>query len=118
MRSPEPHVHPHPTSPDASPLPRARDTALRGRAARVLPGGMFGHMNAALLPQAYPQFFRAGEGCRLTDVDGNEYIDFMCSWGPIIAGYRHPVVDAAYAQRVDQGELMNGPGEVLSLIHI
>ena len=113
MRSAEPHVQPSPTSITAASPPRTRDTALRGRAARVMPGGMFGHMNAALLPPAYPQFFKAGDGCRLTDVDGNAYIDFMCSWGPIIAGYRHPVVDAAFAKRVSEGDLMNGPGEAM-----
>ena len=96
-----------------APLTRSRDTALRQRAARVIPGGMFGHMNAALLPPTYPQFFRAAEGCRLTDVDGHRYIDFMCSWGPMIAGYRHPVVDAAHARRVAEGDLMNGSTETM-----
>lgn len=93
--------------------PRVADTALRRRAAQVIPGGMFGHMHAGNLPSAYPQFFRAGQGCHLIDVDGNRYIDYMCSWGPIIAGYRHPKIDAAYAARVHEGDLMNGPGEAM-----
>ena len=92
---------------------QSADAALRARAARVVPGGMWGHLNAARLPEGYPQFFASAEGCRIRDVDGREYIDFMCSWGPIIAGYRHPAVDAAYAQRVVQGDLMNGPGEAM-----
>jgi glutamate-1-semialdehyde 2,1-aminomutase len=47
------------------------DTALRARAAKVIPGGMWGHLNAANLPEGYPQFFARAEGCRLWDVDGN-----------------------------------------------
>ncbi|HEX3499832.1 MAG TPA: aminotransferase class III-fold pyridoxal phosphate-dependent enzyme, partial [Stellaceae bacterium] len=64
----------------------SRDVSLRERARRVVPGGMWGHMNAANLPEGYPQFFARGEGCRVWDVDGNEYVDFMCSWGPIVLG--------------------------------
>ncbi len=95
--------------PSADSMVRTVDRALRERASRVIPGGMFGHMNAAILPAAYPQFFSHAEGCRLTDVDGNTVIDFMCSWGPIIAGHRHPVIDEAAARQQRQGDLMNGP---------
>jgi glutamate-1-semialdehyde 2,1-aminomutase len=56
-----------------------RDTALRTRASRVIPGGMTGHLNAGYLPPGYPQFFERAQGCRLRDVDGREVIDFMCS---------------------------------------
>lgn len=95
---------------------RAHDRALRDRASRVIPGGMFGHMNAANLPAAYPQFFAKADGCRLTDVDGNTVVDFMCSWGPIIAGHRHPRIDAAAARRQRDGDLMNGPtGDLVAL---
>ena len=55
------------------------DAALRARARRVIPGGLWGHQNAARLPAGYPQFFARGEGCRLWDVDGHEYIDFICA---------------------------------------
>ncbi|MBN8889401.1 MAG: glutamate-1-semialdehyde 2,1-aminomutase, partial [Rhodospirillales bacterium] len=58
------------------------DTALRARAARVVPGGMWGHLHAAKLPEGYPQFFARGEGAHLWDVDGRRFVDFMCSWGP------------------------------------
>jgi glutamate-1-semialdehyde 2,1-aminomutase len=43
-----------------------------------------GHLNAANLPQGYPQFFASGEGATLLDVDGRRSIDFMCAWGRII----------------------------------
>ena len=54
-----------------------------------------------------------GEGCRVRDVDGNEYIDFMCSYGPIVLGHRHPAVEAAARAQLDQGDCQNGPGEVI-----
>src|SRR5215216_3329475 len=71
------------------------DAMLRARARLVVPGGMWGHLNAARLPEGYPQFFASAQGCRVRDVDGREYIDFMCSWGPVLLGHRHPEVHAA-----------------------
>jgi glutamate-1-semialdehyde aminotransferase len=74
---------------------QSADAMLRARARLVVPGGMWGHLNAARLPDGYPQFFASAEGCRVRDVDGREYIDFMCSWGPILLGHRHPKIQAA-----------------------
>src|SRR4029078_4889463 len=71
------------------------DAMLRARARRVVPGGMWGHLNAARLPEGYPQFFASAEGCRVRDVNGREYIDFMCSWGLIVLGQRHLEAQAA-----------------------
>src|ERR1700761_565477 len=89
------------------------DTSLRTRARRVIPGGLWGHMNAAALPEGYPQFFASAEGCRLTDVDGRPFVDLMCAWGPIILGHRNPVVEAAAREQALQGDCMNGPGPIL-----
>jgi glutamate-1-semialdehyde 2,1-aminomutase len=85
------------------------DTALRARAARVVPGGMTGHLSAAYLPPGYPQFYARGDGCRLWDVDGREYIDFMCSWGPNLLGHHQPEVEAAAARQRALGDCLNGP---------
>jgi glutamate-1-semialdehyde 2,1-aminomutase len=74
---------------------------------------MWGHQNAANLPEGYPQFFARGEGARIWDVDGREYRDFMCSWGPIVLGHRHPAVEAAVRRQLDDGDCMNGPGEAM-----
>ena len=52
------------------------DSALCNRAAKVIPGGMWGHMSAKRLPPAFPQFFRSAEGARITDVDDNTYIEY------------------------------------------
>ena len=89
------------------------DAMLRARAARVVPGGMWGHLNAARLPEGYPQFFASAEGCRVRDVDGREYVDFMCSWGPVLLGHRHPDVQAAAEAQAASGDCLNGPGEVM-----
>ncbi len=94
-------------------LHNAKDSELRARAARVVPGGMWGHQNAANLPEGYPQFFSSAQGCRIRDVDGNEYIDFMCSWGPVLLGHHHPEVEAAAARQAAAGDCQNGPGEAV-----
>ncbi|MFC0385666.1 aminotransferase class III-fold pyridoxal phosphate-dependent enzyme [Muricoccus vinaceus] len=89
------------------------DAALRARARQVIPGGLWGHLNAAKLPDGYPQFFSRAEGCHLWDADGREFIDLMCSWGPIVLGHRHPAVEAAASAQAAQGDCLNGPAPVL-----
>jgi glutamate-1-semialdehyde 2,1-aminomutase len=86
------------------------DSALRDRARAVVPGGVYGHMSVLrMMPPSYPQFYERGAGARVWDVDGNEYIDFMCAFGPMIAGYANPTVDAAaHAQQV-LGDAIAGP---------
>ncbi len=89
------------------------DAALRTRAQRVIPGGMYGHLNVARLPPGYPQFFARAEGATLWDVDGNAYVDFMCAYGPMVLGYgNREVEDAAAAQRA-LGDVLTGPSERL-----
>lgn len=90
-----------------------RDAALRARAARVVPGGMWGHLDAARLPAGYPQFFASGEGGRVRDADGREYVDLMCSWGPVVLGHRDPAVEAAAARQAAAGDCLNGPAEAM-----
>ncbi|WP_340110517.1 aminotransferase class III-fold pyridoxal phosphate-dependent enzyme [Pikeienuella sp. HZG-20] len=89
------------------------DAALMARAKRVVPGGLWGHMSVSRLPEGYPQFFSRGEGCRIWDTDGNELIDFMCGYGPIVLGHRDRDVDAAVARQMERGELFNGPAPVM-----
>jgi len=70
--------------------------ALMQRAKKVVPGGIYGHQTPLVLTKgAYPSFFARGQGSHVWDVDGNEYIDFMCSYGPIVLGHRHPKVEEA-----------------------
>jgi glutamate-1-semialdehyde 2,1-aminomutase len=91
----------------------AVDAELRWRASTVIPGGMYGHMNVGPMPEGYPQFMRSGEGTRLWDADGNSYLDFMCGWGPVVLGRRHPRVEAAVARQLAEGDCLNGPSPVM-----
>jgi glutamate-1-semialdehyde 2,1-aminomutase len=88
---------------------RTLDLDLRRRATAVIPGGMYGHMSVNYLPDAYPQFYERSEGTRVWDVDGNEYVDFMCSFGPMILGYKHPGVEGAAAAQAAKGNTQPGP---------
>ena len=89
------------------------DAALRLRAGRVIPGGMYGHLNVARLPPGYPQFFARAEGPTLWDVDGNAYVDFMCAYGPMVLGYGNKEVEAAADAQRALGDAMTGPSERL-----
>ena len=91
----------------------ATDWLLRDRARAVIPGGMYGHQSARSLPPAYPQFMRGGRGARIWDVDGNEYVDLMCSYGPVVLGHQHPRVEAAAAAQAALGDCQNAPGPVM-----
>jgi glutamate-1-semialdehyde 2,1-aminomutase len=88
---------------------KAADAALRARAAAVIPGGMYGHESVAMLPAEFPQFFARAKGARLWDVDGNEYVDLMCAYGPNLLGYADEAIDAAYVAQLASGDTMTGP---------
>ena len=89
-----------------------RSDALLERASRVVPGGIYGHQSPQLLsPGSYPNFLARGKGCRIWDVDGNEYIDFMCSYGPIVLGHQHPKVEEAARAQLEQLDCPNMPTE-------
>ncbi|MBI1817831.1 MAG: aminotransferase class III-fold pyridoxal phosphate-dependent enzyme [Deltaproteobacteria bacterium] len=91
----------------------ARTQELFERAARVVPGGIYGHQSPVMLvPGAYPYFFERGDGSHVWDVDGNEYIDYMCSYGPIVLGHNHPKVEEAAAAQRRKGNCFNGPTEL------
>ena len=65
----------------------SHDADMRRRARAVIPGGLWGHLDASRLPEGYPQFFARADGCHLVDVDGRRFTDLMCSWGPIVLGH-------------------------------
>ena len=80
--------------------------ALWQRADKSLPGGLVYMSRSARFAGegVMPGFISSAQGCRITDVDGREYIDFLCGNGPNLLGYRHPEVDevaAAQAHRAD-----------------
>ena len=76
-------------------------TALFKRAVKVIPCGVYGHFSPApYVPvEAYPFFSDRARGARFWDVDGNEFIDYMCAYGPMVLGYAHPEVDAAFLKQ-------------------
>lgn len=78
---------------------------LYDEALGLVPGGVLGARKPTdFINGEYPIFIESGKGCRLIDVDGNEYIDFLCGYGPIIVGYREEEVDeAVYKQIRDKG---------------
>ncbi|HOO37307.1 MAG TPA: aminotransferase class III-fold pyridoxal phosphate-dependent enzyme [Deltaproteobacteria bacterium] len=74
------------------------------RAARVIPQGIYGHLTPVFtVPGSYPYFGAKAQGCRFIDVDGNEYIDYLCAYGPMILGYAHKKIDQAYYAQVKNG---------------
>lgn len=82
------------------------------RATEVIPSGISGNKNPAFaVPGSFPYFALSGSGCRYKDVDGNEYIDYLAGYGPIVLGYNDPVVDAAAARQRDLGSSFNHPTE-------
>ena len=68
------------------------------RARRVLPGGVNSPVRAMRSIGRDPIFIERGQGAELIDVDGNRYVDYVCSWGPLIHGHAHPAVLAAIEQ--------------------
>jgi glutamate-1-semialdehyde 2,1-aminomutase len=94
-------------------LSNSADRALRERAEKVIPGGMYGHQSVGLLPDSYPQFFAKGAGAHIWDVDGRKYLDFMCAYGPNLLGYAHAGIDAAYTAQLAKGDALTGPTALL-----
>lgn len=92
---------------------RSADEALRARALKVIPNGMYGHESTRLLPALYPQFFSKAEGAYIWDADGNRYLDFMCAYGPSLLGYRDERVEAAARAQTALGDTLTGPSPLL-----
>ncbi|HXF31258.1 MAG TPA: aminotransferase class III-fold pyridoxal phosphate-dependent enzyme [Solirubrobacterales bacterium] len=81
---------------------------LDERAAIALPRGVAGHFSPQVNWPGSPHFIARAEGSRIWDVDGNEYIDMMCAWGPIVLGYLNPEVEEAVA--LQHAQVDCGPG--------
>jgi glutamate-1-semialdehyde 2,1-aminomutase len=77
-----------------------------------MPGGVNSPVRAFKAVGGTPFFVARGEGCYLWDVDGNRFIDFVCSWGPLILGHAHPEVVAAVKEAVERGTTYGAPTEL------
>ncbi len=76
---------------------------LYRRAVKVLPGGVNSPVRAMRQIGREPIFVERGEGCELVDVDGHRYVDWVCSWGPLILGHAQPAVVAAVSAAAARG---------------
>jgi glutamate-1-semialdehyde 2,1-aminomutase len=88
-----------------------RSAALYDRAVRVIPGGVNSPVRAFRAVGGPPRFFAGGQGPHLWDVDGNRYVDLVCSWGPLIAGHAHPRVVEAVQAATARGTSFGAPTE-------
>ena len=91
-----------------------RSAELYRRASHVLPGGVNSPVRAMRSIGREPLFIERAEGAEIFDVDGNTYVDYVCSWGPLILGHAHPDVIEAVADTAARGTTFGAPtaGEV------
>jgi glutamate-1-semialdehyde 2,1-aminomutase len=95
-------------------LTDTRSTELYHRALKLLPGGVNSPVRAMRAVGRDPIFVERGSGAELLDVDGNRYVDYVCSWGPLVHGHAHPRVLAAVLAAAEGGTSFGAPtaGEV------
>ncbi len=89
-----------------------RSESLFHEAQHYLPGGVDSPVRAFKAVGGVPPFMVKGEGSRIYDADGNEFIDYVCSWGPLILGHSHPQVVDALKRAVERGTSFGAPTEL------
>ena len=82
------------------------------KAKKCIPGGVNSPVRAGQAVGIDPPFISKANGCVIWDVDGNEYIDYVCSWGPMILGHAHPEIVNALEERVKLGTSYGAPTEL------
>ncbi len=87
----------------------AQSEALFTRAQQSIPGGVNSPVRAFRAVGGTPRFIARGDGSHIVDVDGNEYIDYVCSWGPLLLGHRPPSVIEAIARALELGTSFGAP---------
>src|ERR671938_1369646 len=93
---------------------RIRSADAYQRACRVIPGGVNSPARAFGAVGGEPLFIARGEGPYLYDVDGNQYLDYVSSWGPLILGHAHPRVVRAVEEALHRGASFGAPTELES----
>lgn len=88
---------------------RTKSAALFEAAKTYFPGGVNSPVRAFKSVYGPPLFIKKGDGCRIWDEDDYEYIDFCCSWGPLIHGHNHPKVRRAIMETVENGTSFGAP---------
>ncbi len=89
----------------------ARSRQLMERARQVIPGGVNSPVRAFRGVGGTPPFLVRGQGDRVWDADGNEYIDYVGSWGPLLVGHRHPEILDAVREALEAGTSFGAPTE-------
>jgi glutamate-1-semialdehyde 2,1-aminomutase len=98
---------------DSPSLVSPRSESLFARARQVMPGGVSSPVRAfKAVGGGTPLFISRGAGSRIRDVDGRTFIDYVCSWGPLIAGHSHPRVVRAVSAQLERGTSFGAPTEV------
>src|SRR4028118_980367 len=82
---------------------------LFAEAQAIIPGGVNSPVRAFRSVGGAPRFIDHGEGAHMYDADGNRYIDYVLSWGPLILGHAHPNVVAALQQAIPRGTSYGAP---------
>jgi glutamate-1-semialdehyde 2,1-aminomutase len=95
-------------------MTRAKSHVAFDRAKHLMPGGVNSPARAFGGVGGEPLFFARGDGAYLYDIDGNRYIDYIGSWGPMILGHAHPHVTAALQAAVERGTSFGAPTEAES----
>ena len=88
-----------------------KSSALFEKAKQIIPGGVNSPVRAFLSVGMTPPFIKSGKGSRIRDVDGNEFIDYVCSWGPLILGHARPEVIGAIREAAADGTSFGAPTE-------
>ena len=91
---------------------RKRSRLLFEKAKKCIPGGVNSPVRAGNAVGIEPPFIAEANGCLLYDADGNEYIDYVCSWGPMILGHAHPEVVQVLEEAIQRGTSYGAPTEI------
>ena len=89
----------------------AKSEALFAEAQRLMPGGVNSPVRSFRAVGGAPPFIASGSGARVVDVDGNEYIDYLGSWGPLVLGHSHPAVVTVLERAARSGTSFGAPVE-------
>jgi glutamate-1-semialdehyde 2,1-aminomutase len=87
----------------------AKSQALFAQAQKLIPGGVNSPVRACKSVGCDPRFIAKAAGSAIYDVDGNKYVDFVCSWGPMILGHNHPAVVEAIKKALENGTSFGAP---------
>ena len=93
-------------------MQQTKSQELFAQAQQFIPGGVNSPVRSFRAVSGTPPFIARGQGCRVSDVDGNEYIDYLGSWGPLVLGHAHPAVVEALQRAAEGGTSFGAPVEL------